>query len=276
MVATLFWSKYKLRMKKCSRVKPTLIIMFAKIERQTHKLYTMIVQVSSRAHSLRMRDQHKLLVDIKDLTRGYDPHQEPLFKDFNFALYKHDFCVIAGRSGVGKSTLAKFLMRQIVPPRKTIYHRHEDMSRYSEKEVQYYRRNIGFVFQDYKLLERKTVYENILYPLQILGVPLEKRRALALHTLELVDLLDHKDDYTQTLSGGQKQKVAIARALVHNPEFIIADEPTGNLDREQSKMIGQHMINLNKAGNTIVFITHDLYLVEFIKKQHPHTTVFTM
>ena len=221
-------------------------------------------------------DEHRLLLDIRDLTWGYDPDRPPLFKNFNFSLYKNDFCIVAGKSGVGKSTLAKFLMRQLVAPRKTIYHKHEDMSRYNDQEVQYFRRNIGFVFQDYKLLERKTVAENVLYPLQILETPLDQRKHTVDNVLESLDLLPYADDQINALSGGQKQKVAIARALVHNPEFIIADEPTGNLDREQSKMIAHHLIQLNQAGNTIVFITHDLYLVEFIKKYHPTTRIFTM
>ncbi len=113
------------------------------------------------------RNMHNLLIDIKNLTWGYPETPSMLFHKFNFALYKNDFCVVMGKSGVGKSTLLKFLIGQMQIPLRTIYHKREDMSRYSDNEIQMYRRKIGTIFQDYKLMEDLTVRENIIYPLKL-------------------------------------------------------------------------------------------------------------
>ncbi|NOZ43998.1 MAG: ATP-binding cassette domain-containing protein [bacterium] len=192
-------------------------------------------------------------------------------------MYRNDFCVVVGKSGVGKSTLVRFILGDIKFPLRTIYHKREDLARYSDFEIQMYRRKIGIVFQDYKLMDDLSVKENITYPLFLYDVPEETidrkfrkyKQKLALHELENLPV--------KFLSGGEKQKVAIARALIHEPEFIIADEPTGNLDREHTQQIADLLIESHQQGNTVLLITHDIHLLEYLKiKQKESLTLFKM
>lgn len=212
-------------------------------------------------------NEHNLLIDIKDLTRGYYDSPTMLFHKFNFALYKKDFCIVMGKSGVWKSTLIKIITWQIKPPMKAIYHRNEDIARYTEEEVQLFRRKIWIVFQDYKLIEELTVQENVVYPLKIYGYSpftMEKKFKELSEKLNIQKLADVQVKF---LSAGEKQKVALARAMVHDPEFIIVDEPTGNLDREHTQHIADILMEINKAWNTVLLITHDVHLMNYIKSK---------
>ncbi|AKH33339.1 Cell division ATP-binding protein FtsE [candidate division SR1 bacterium Aalborg_AAW-1] len=213
------------------------------------------------------RQPHDLLLHAKDLTWGYHGSPSMVFFKFNFGLYKHDFCVITGKSGSGKTTLAKLLTGQYPVAKKMLFHRQEDMSRFSVNEVQALRRKIGIIFQDYKLIPRKTVRENIALPLGLIGMPLTLKNQTIDHVLKVVGLTNHAEMRADKLSGGEQQLVAIARAIVHKPEFIIADEPTGNLDPETSRKIADLLIQLNDMGHTIMFITHDESLKEYIKSK---------
>lgn len=215
-----------------------------------------------------------MLINVAGLTWGY-PHQQPLFKDLHFELEKGDFCFVMGPSGSGKTTLIKILTRQITTPHKMVFYKDEDLSRLSDQEVQHYRRRVGIIFQDYKLIMDKTVEENILYPLEMHHVPHDIAQQKLDSVLERVHMTHKRKDKAYELSGGEKQKVAIARALITNPEFIIADEPTGNLDREAATMIADLLIEAHKAGNTILFITHSNQLVEYVKAKHD-IRLFTM
>ena len=207
------------------------------------------------------------LVAIKDLTRWYPDSKKPLFKKLNFELYKWDFTVIIGKSGVWKSTIVKFLIGQLRPYTRTVYYRMEDMARFSYADVQRYRRKIWIVFQDYKLIDSLSMKENIIYPLRLQWddeqTMLAKYRNITskLH-LDEINKLECK-----RLSWWEKQKVAIARAMINNPEFIIADEPTGNLDREHTQEIGDLLVEANKLWNTILLITHDTHLLDYIKEK---------
>lgn len=173
-----------------------------------------------------------------------------------------------GKSGVGKTTLVKFLMRQLVPPRRTIFHGKDDISRYSAREVQSYRRDIWVVFQDFKLVDRKTAEQNLRYPLEISDLPGREAKERTWLMIQRLWLHSQRTHLAPTLSGWEKQRVAIWRALINEPEFIIADEPTGNLDRESSTMIADLLIESNVIGNTIVFITHDQELVKYVQAKH--------
>lgn len=208
-----------------------------------------------------------MLINIAGLTWGY-PQQPALFNNFHFELEKGDFCFVMGPSGKGKTTLIKILMRQILTGRKMVFYKDEDLARFTEQEVQTYRRKIGVVFQDYKLVPDKTVAENILFPLEMMHVSHEVAEQKLEKLLEQIHMTHKRDEKAYALSGWEKQKVAIARALITDPEFIIADEPTGNLDREASKMIADILIEAHKAWNTIMFITHSIELLTYVQQKH--------
>lgn len=213
------------------------------------------------------RQPHDLLMHAKDLTRGYPGSPSMVFFKFNFGLYNHDFAVVTGKSGSGKTTLAKLLTGQYPVAKKMLYHRQEDMSRFNPPEVQNLRRKIGVIFQDYKLIPRKTVRENISFPLSLVGMPLTIKNQTIENVIKTVGLTAQADVMVDKLSGGEQQLVSIARAIVHRPEFIIADEPTGNLDPEQTRNIADVLIQLNDMGHTIMLITHDEMLKEYIKNK---------
>jgi cell division transport system ATP-binding protein len=216
------------------------------------------------------------IIEIHNLTWSYPWSSQLIFDNFSFELDQGDFCFLVGKSGSGKTTLVKFLLRQLVPPLKTIFYHKEDIARFSSDEVQNYRRNLGVVFQDYKLIETMTVWENITYPLIIDNIdPIEKYEFLE-GILKIVWLSEKQHIPCQLLSGWEKQRVSIARSLASDPAFIIADEPTGNLDRDNSKQIADSMITLHKQGHTILFITHDQKLIEYIKDHHKGIKVATM
>jgi len=202
---------------------------------------------------------------IDDLTWGYDDSPSLVFDHFDFHLDQGEFVVLSGKSGAGKSSLIKMILGEVALPVKSIYHKGEDIARYSYDEMQAYRRNIGVVFQDYKLLDRLTVKDNITYPLRIAELDDETISTKYERVVDLLHLHKHTDTPAKLLSGGHKQKVAIARALVTNPEFIMADEPTGNLDREDTKRIADVLLDLHATGVTILLVTHDLHLIEYMK-----------
>ncbi len=209
------------------------------------------------------------LIAIKDLTRWYPDSQQPLFKKLNFELFKWDFTVIIGKSGVWKSTIVKFLIWQFKPQTRprTLYYKMDDMSRFSDADIQNYRRKIWIIFQDYKLIDALSVKENIIYPLRIqwdddTTIQAKYRTITSKLHIENINKLD-----CNALSGWEKQKVAIARAMINNPEFIIADEPTWNLDREYTQEIGDLLVEANHSWNTILLITHDVHLLDYIKSK---------
>ncbi len=208
-----------------------------------------------------------MLINVTGLTWGYKP-EAPLFSDLHFTLDKGDMCFIMGPSGTGKTTLIKILTRQIETPRAKVFYKNEDISRFTDEEVQHYRRKIGIIFQDYKLVADKTVAENVLYPLEMNHVPHDVAQKKLEKVLERVHMTHKMHEKAYELSGGEKQKVAIARALITDPEFIIADEPTGNLDREASKMIADLLIEAHDAGNTIMLITHSKQLLQYVQNKH--------
>jgi ABC-type ATPase involved in cell division len=207
------------------------------------------------------------LIAIKNLTRWYPDTKKLLFRKLNFELYKWDFTVIIGKSGVGKSTIVKFLIWQFRPFDRTVYYKMDDMARYTDADIQKYRRKIWIVFQDYKLIDALSVKENITYPLRIqwdddITIQSKYRNITTKLHIEDINKLD-----CNALSGWEKQKVAIARAMINNPEFVIADEPTWNLDREYTQEIGDLLVEANKSWNTILLITHDVHLLNYIKSK---------
>lgn len=175
-----------------------------------------------------------------------------------------------GKSGIGKTTLVKFLMGQLQSPMNTLFYKGKDMASYSEAEIQSYRQTIGVIFQDYKLLDWKNVSENIRYPLDIEGWydnwSIQKKIE---QVIQLTHLTSKKESSITNLSWWEKQRVSIARAIIHKPTFLIADEPTGNLDHPASLEIMDTLMDIHSAGNTILCITHDATLVSYCKNKNP-------
>ena len=208
------------------------------------------------------------LLTIKDLTWRYPDNVDTLFDHFNFTLHQGDFHVLMGKSGTGKTTIVKLITGELHAPSNTIHYRSEDIAKWTEVDMENYRKKIGIVFQDYRLFEEDSVRENIAYPLKIFGLGetiIETKVDNVITELNLRNLVDKS---VETLSSGEKQKLCLARAIIHNPEFIIADEPTGNLDREHTQQVADILIKANKLGNTVFLITHDIHLVHYLKEKH--------
>jgi cell division transport system ATP-binding protein len=178
-------------------------------------------------------------------------------REVSFKLDKGDFAFLRGASGAGKSTLLKLIYREIEPTGGQILVNGRNVSSIPRKKIPYLRRSIGVVFQDFRLIPRRTIFENISYLPQILGMSLEERRRLAYQTLRRVGLAHRMSSFPLQLSGGEQQRVAIARALINQPEILVADEPTGNLDPDLSLEIMRLFVEINGKGTTVLLATHD-------------------
>lgn len=192
-----------------------------------------------------------------------------LFEKLSLSLLPNEFFVLTGKSGTGKTTLVKFLTGKLTPPEKTIFYNRQDIATFTSDDIQILRKRLGIIFQDYQLLEDLNVKENIVYPLELyeLGeTVIESKLKQVLQKVNVKHLLDKP---VKLLSSGEKQRVSLARALIHDPEFIIADEPTGNLDRENTQVVADILIQAHKAGTTIFLITHDIHLLNYLKAKHP-------
>lgn len=187
--------------------------------------------------------------------------------DMNLSIKKGDFVFVIGASGSGKSTLIKMLYREEKPTAGQIILGGINVAKVKNSKVYKLRRKIGIVFQDYKLLPRLTVYENVAFALEIYGLPSEEVRKKVLKALELVNLKSKTKSYPNQLSGGEQQRVAIARAIVNSPKLLICDEPTGNLDPDTSWEIMKVLEKINSLGTTIVMATHDRDMVNKMKKR---------
>jgi cell division transport system ATP-binding protein len=187
--------------------------------------------------------------------------------DINFKIEKEEFVSFVGHSGAGKSTILKLIYAEEKPTSGEILFNGEDISKISPRQLPYHRRRIGTVFQDYKLLPKKTVYENVAFALEVSGYPTKEIRQSVPQILDIVGLSNKMGSYPHEISGGEQQRAAIARALVHRPALIIADEPTGNLDPISAWGIIQLLLKINKLGTTIVLATHDKDIVNNVKKR---------
>lgn len=187
--------------------------------------------------------------------------------DINFKIEKEEFVSFVGHSGAGKSTILKLIYAEEKPTSGEIMFNGENISKISPRQLPYHRRRIGTVFQDYKLLPKKTVYENVAFALEVSGYPTKEIRQSVPQILDIVGLSNKMGSYPHEISGGEQQRAAIARALVHRPALIIADEPTGNLDPISAWGIIQLLLKINKLGTTIVLATHDKDIVNNVKKR---------
>jgi cell division transport system ATP-binding protein len=180
---------------------------------------------------------------------------------------KGEFVFLTGPSGAGKSTLLRLLLRQDVPSEGQLVVGGRDLATFSAKQVQSYRRSLGFVFQDFKLLPAKTVLENIAFVPRVLGMPLTQQQRRTFQVLKWVGLQHRMNAYPLELSGGEQQRIAIARALINDPLIILADEPTGNLDPDLSLEIMNLFREINARGTTVVVATHDRELIRRVGRR---------
>ena len=187
--------------------------------------------------------------------------------DCNFKIEQGEFVFLIGPSGAGKSTITKLILKEINPDRGKIYLYGEDITRLKARKVPKLRQSIGMVFQDFKLLENKTVYQNIKYVMQILGKSSSDIKSTIDTVLDLVNLKDKKNAYPHELSGGEMQRVCIARSMVNKPKLLIADEPTGNLDPVTSMDIANALVRINERGTTVLMITHEKDIVNKLQKR---------
>ena len=188
-------------------------------------------------------------------------------QDLNLTIAKGDFVFIIGSTGCGKNTLIKMLYREEKPSSGQIIVGGIDVGKLRNRKVYKIRRKIGVVFQDYKLLPKSTVYENVAFALEIFGLPKEEIHAKVIKVLELVGLKNKIKNYPSQLSGGEQQRVAIARAIVNGPKLLICDEPTGNLDPSTGMEIMEVLEEINKLGTTIIMVTHDINIVKRMNKR---------
>lgn len=172
-----------------------------------------------------------------------------------------EFVFLVGASGAGKSTFTKLLIREMLPTEGNILVNGKSINRLRQRQIPHYRRNIGFIFQNYRLLADRTAFENVAFSIEVLGASKREVERKVNYALNMVGLEDRKSHFPDELSGGEQQRVAIARAIVNNPQIIIADEPTGNLDPETAKGIMDILNDINIKGTTIVMATHDAGIV---------------
>ena len=179
-----------------------------------------------------------------------------------------EFCFLTGPSGSGKSTIIKLITGELKPTSGTIHVNGYSLERIRRREIPYLRRTVGVVFQDYRLIEKMTVYENVAFAMRVVGAREKEIRERVPYVLELVGLSNKMNRHPTEMSGGEQQRLAIARALVNNPSTIIADEPTGNLDPARSFEIMSLLQEINNLGTTMLVVTHDLHLVHTFGKRN--------
>lgn len=206
------------------------------------------------------------MIEFQNVSKVYDNGAVAL-DNVTIHIEKGEFVLVVGHSGAGKSTLFKLLTHEVIPDEGSVIVNSVDVTRIKGSKVPMLRRKLGVVFQDFRLLPNKTVGENIAFALEVIE---EKRSVIkekVNHVLDLVGLIDKKDDYPEDLSGGEQQRVAIARAIVNRPAVLIADEPTGNLDPITSRDIVDLFKRINNYGTTVVMITHNMDIVSYLNKR---------
>jgi len=206
------------------------------------------------------------MIEIYNLTKTYEKSSRAI-KNISLTIDDGEFVFITGRSGSGKSTLIKILLKEVEPTSGRIIVNDMDLGRMPRRYVPKYRRRLGVVFQDFRLLKDKTVYENVAFAQRVIGVPGWKIRDNVPEMLKMVGLSSKYKSYPHQLSGGEQQRVAIARALINKPEVLLADEPTGNLDPHNAKEIMRLLEEINNQGTTVIVVTHSHEIVDMMKKR---------
>ncbi|MBO1265942.1 cell division ATP-binding protein FtsE [Proteiniclasticum sp. SCR006] len=206
------------------------------------------------------------MIEFKNVTKKYD-NKVMALDNISVRIDSGEFVFLVGASGAGKSTFVKMLLKEVEPTSGEVIVGNKNLKGVTKKDVPYYRRKIGMVFQDYRLIPTLNVYENVAFAMRVIdATPKEIRRRVPM-VLALVGLSDRSRSFPSELSGGEQQRVSLARAIANNPTLLIADEPTGNLDPETAKDIMRLLMDINKAGTTILMATHAKDIVDSSKRR---------
>ncbi|MBT4722506.1 cell division ATP-binding protein FtsE [Candidatus Falkowbacteria bacterium] len=206
------------------------------------------------------------MIKFRNVTKYYQPDTYAL-KGVNLHIKPGEFLSIIGQSGSGKTTMVKLLTAEENLTEGNIMIGGWDVSGIRQREIPILRRQIGVIFQDFKLLPQKTIFENIAFALQVCGATNKRIRKIVPQILKVVNLSQKASKYPRQLSGGEQQRVSIARALIHRPKLLVADEPTGNLDVANARDIIELLLKINKLGTTVMLVTHDRDVVNMLKKR---------
>ena len=207
------------------------------------------------------------MITFDSVTKTYTGQSQAALSDVNVDIDKGEFVFLVGQSGSGKSTFIRLILREYRPTRGTLYVAGKNLNQLRSWKVPALRRQIGTVFQDFRLLPRTTVYENVAFAMQVIGKPTKEIRSVVPETLELVGLDGKQKRMPDELSGGEQQRVALARAFVNRPKILIADEPTGNLDPDTAVGIMKVLDRINRTGTTVVMATHDSTIVDQMRRR---------
>ena len=206
------------------------------------------------------------MIVFQGVSKHYTGHGVAL-EDVNFEIDPGEFVSLAGRSGAGKSTIIKLLIGEEKPSKGRVFFGQYEVNKLEDNELPAFRRHIGVVFQDFRLLPTKTAYENVAFALEVAGRPQRDIAELVPQVLDMVGLGDKMKNFPHELSGGERQRVAIARAMIHRPEVVIADEPTGNLDPFHTFEIIKLLEKINQLGTTVVLATHDKEVINNLERR---------
>lgn len=206
------------------------------------------------------------MITLEHVSKAYSAGV-PALNDVNLEIEEGEFVFIVGDSGSGKSTLIKLLLKELDPTEGTIIINGKYLNRINRRQIPKFRRNIGVVFQDFRLLKDRNVYDNIAFAQKVIGEPSSRIRKRVPLMLSMVGLAPKYRSYPKQLSGGEQQRVAIARALINEPKILLADEPTGNLDNNNAWEIMKLLEEINSKGTTVVVVTHNLEIVKVMKKR---------
>jgi cell division transport system ATP-binding protein len=207
------------------------------------------------------------VIRFANVTKHYPTQTRPALDDVSLEVVKGEFAFLVGASGSGKSTFLRLVLREERPTSGAVYVAGKDLGRMPNWKVPHLRRQIGAVFQDFRLLNNKTVFENVAFALQVIGRPNAHIRKVVPEVIDLVGLAGKENRFPDELSGGEQQRVAVARAFVNRPMILIADEPTGNLDPSTSVGIMRLLDRINRTGTTVVMATHDAAVVDQMRKR---------
>ena len=206
------------------------------------------------------------MIKLKNVRKEYI-EGVPAINDLTMHIEPGEFVFVVGESGSGKSTLIKLLQKELEPTSGTIYINGKNLGNIHRKQIPKYRRNLGVVFQDFRLLKDRNVYENVAFAQRVVATPARTIKRSVPMMLSMVNLAAKYKSYPKQLSGGEQQRVAIARALVNNPKILLADEPTGNLDANNAWEIMKLLDEINRRGTTVLVVTHNLDIVKTMKKR---------